>query len=286
MRSPVRISLRCWQSFPQPVRSLQQSRLISHLEVERKFLPAADFHRRVERLIRCNFGERSSSSNPIWSASRSELIRDKYFDCNGALARKGIWIRYRFTTSKGTKDAESNYRLPADGRWDAKVRLGGDFVESQFEEHEGEQSIKKLLAEHVPGTMLEDLQVNADLETTRTMWSIPLRDGHLLEDKAPGSDGDYLTIALDHVVSLGERTIEGQRFEHVVGEIELTKRVNAVLEDEGFAEKRKMELDRMRTQIEDFMNNNPGLFSKLKPKGKLSAYFDWVGPGVASVVRK
>jgi hypothetical protein len=134
--------------------------------------------------------------------------------------------------------------------------------------------------------MLEDLQVHADLETTRITWNIRLRDRHLLENEAPCSDGDYLTIALDHIVSLGERKIEGQRFEHIVGEIELTKRVNAIPEDEGFAEQMKLELDRMRTQIDDFMNDNPGLFSKLKPKGKLSAYFDWAGPGVASVVQK
>ena len=164
------------------------------------------------------------------------------------------------------------------------MRLGGDFIESQFEEHEGEQSIRKLLSEHVPGTMLEDLKVNADLETTRTTWSIWLRDRHLLEDQAPCSDGDYLTVALDHVVSLKERMTEGQRFEHIVGEIELTKRVNAIPEDEGFTKERKMELDRMKTQIEDFMNDNPGLFSKLKPRGKLSAYFDWTSPRVAGAV--
>ena len=284
MRSLVRISLRCCQSFPQPVRCPPQSRSVSHLEVERKFLPASDFHRRVESLVRCNFGAHRSPSNPIWSASKTELIRDKYFDRNGALASKGIWIRYRYTTSRETRDAESDPRLPADGRWDAKVRLGGDFIESQFEEHEGEQSIRKLLSEHVPGTMLEDLKVNADLETTRTTWSIWLRDRHLLEDQAPCSDGDYLTVALDHVVSLKERMTEGQRFEHIVGEIELTKRVNAIPEDEGFTKERKMELDRMKTQIEDFMNDNPGLFSKLKPRGKLSAYFDWTSPRVAGAV--
>jgi hypothetical protein len=166
MRSPVRISLRCWQSFPQPVRCPPQSRSVSHLEVERKFLPASDFHRRVESLMRCNFGEHRSPSSPIWSASKTELIRDKYFDYNGALASKGIWIRYRYTTSTETQDAESNPRLPADGRWDAKVRLGGDFIESQFEEHEGEQTIRKLLSEHARRPQVEHSKATEDESVT------------------------------------------------------------------------------------------------------------------------
>ena len=66
-------------------------------------------------------------------------------------------MRYRYRTSTDTEDA-----LPADGRWDAKARLRGDFIESQFEEHQVEQSVKNLLPEHVPGTMLEDLELSAD----------------------------------------------------------------------------------------------------------------------------
>ena len=108
-------------------------------------------------------------------------------------------MRYRYRTSTDTEDA-----LPADGRWDAKARLRGDFIESQFEEHQVEQSVKNLLPEHVPGTMLEDLELSADLETTLATWDIPLGDRYLLKYRASCSDDNYLNIALDHVVSLKE----------------------------------------------------------------------------------
>ena len=264
-----------------------QSRSVSHLEVERKFLPASDFCRRFESLR--NFGERRSPSSPVWSASKTQRIRDTYFDYHDVLASKGIWIRYRYKTSTETKDAQSTTDPPADGCWDAKVRLGGDFIESQFEEHQGEPSIRKLLSEHVPGTMFGDLEITADLETTRTTWDVRLRDRYLSIDQAPCSNGDYLTVALDHVVSLKEKRIDGQptaTFEHVVGEIELTKRVNARPEDGDFAKERKMELDRMKAQIEDFMMYNPGLFSQSMPTGKLSAYFDWKSRELAGAAQR
>ena len=275
MHSLVRITLRHRRTIPQSVTWLSQSRSVSYLEVERKFLPASDFHRKVDSLC-------SPRNVP-----KTERIRDTYYDYSGVLANKGIWIRYRCITSIGTENDLPITDLSSDERWDAKVRLGGDFIESQFEEYQGEQSIRNLLLENVPGTTLEDLAITADLETTRTTWNIRPRVGYLQPDRDAHNDADYLTVALDHVVSLKEERTGSQHFpmfEHLVGEVELIKEVNTTSEHEEITKERNMELDQMNIQIEGFMTDNPGLFSQLKPVGKLSAYFDWEKHALASAV--
>ena len=222
-----------------------------------------------------------------WGAPKTERIRDTYYDYSDILAKKGIWIRYRRTTSLGIEKDGPITDPPFHECWDAKVRLGGNFTESRFEEYQGEQSIRSLLSEHVRGTILEDLAVTADLETTRTTWRIRLNDRHIQPNMDACDDADYLTVALDHVSSLKEERQVSQRFptfEHVVGEVELIKKVRKRAEDGDIAKERKTALDLMDAQIEGFMKGNPGLFSQLKPIGKLSAYFEWKGHALASVV--
>ena len=273
MHSLFRFTWRTRRGFSRAVRWLPLSRSVSYLEVESKFLPASDFLDGMNSL--CSTQD----------ASKIERFRDTYYD-NGILAKKGIWIRYRRTTSVGTEDDEPVADLPSDECWNAKVRLGGDFIESQFEEHHGEGSIRDLLSTHIPGTMLEDLAITADLETTRTTWSIRLHDSYSHANSSTCNDAEYMSVALDHVVSLKEEPACSQllpKFEHLVGEVELVKPVSTASEDEDVAVESEMELDQMKSRIGEFMKDNPRLFSQSKPVGKLSAYFDWERRSLAAV---
>ncbi|KAK3679567.1 hypothetical protein LTR37_021413, partial [Vermiconidia calcicola] len=194
-----------------------------------------------------------------------------YFDLDNKLFDKGIWIRYR---CESLAEAEAKINC----RWNSKLRLGGDFINSESMELEGEENVRNLLLAYSPCTMLEDLELTADLETIRLVWNI--RDYHasLTEPRAPSKGRECLSIVLDRVVVTGAGdggNATGSQFEHEVGEVELTRDIDACFPLELYPERRRQMLDRIGAEVQQYMDEHLELFSHIRPVGKLSAYFDW-----------
>lgn len=162
-----------------------------------------------------------------------QIIRDSYYDKSNALSTTGAWIRNR------------------DGEWQAKIRKGGNFTNSRFEELSSTDDI----AAYIKRTTGIDggeavnfgLYPIAAFSTTRETWVAD----------------DEFQIVLD--------TMD---FGHQVGEIELQKTL--VSEDGNVpTEKQKQtELQIMDEKIVEFMKTYAWAFSPGEPKGKLTAYFE------------
>lgn len=88
------------------------------MEVERKFVCDT----RIADRIRQNNGQPPFRS--LQCEGRKDF-HDSYYDLNGTLSRRGIWVRKR------------------DGEWQAKARQGGDYTNSQFSEVKGEEAVRK-----------------------------------------------------------------------------------------------------------------------------------------------
>jgi thiamine-triphosphatase len=102
---------------------------IHRLEVERKFLvtPVAISY------LRSNSG---GSRFKKHESLGKQTTQDTYYDRNGLLFSKGVYIRRR------------------NGHWEAKIRTGGDFINSAFTEVDGNNAVKEI--------MNQNLTVSAD----------------------------------------------------------------------------------------------------------------------------
>src|SRR5438034_1587081 len=88
----------------------------SILEVERKFCGLA-----VQKLT-------TNSGNPPFRSLESlgdRTIRDIYYDRSNILSTKGVWVRRR------------------NGQWQAKIKRGGNFNNSRFEELSNAEDISQ-----------------------------------------------------------------------------------------------------------------------------------------------
>ncbi|RMZ77163.1 hypothetical protein DV737_g4497, partial [Chaetothyriales sp. CBS 132003] len=213
------------------------------LEVERKFLatPVAVSY------LRSNGG----GGGPGFKQHErlgTQTTHDTYYDRDGLLFSKGVYIRRR------------------NGHWEAKVRSGGDFINSAFTEVDGFSAVKEVIRQNLAvsvddgghhhgdrvGSIECILQPCAEFVTERESWMI---------------DG---TFKVD---------VDTTDFGHSVGEVELTatlgKNTNGgdqVGEEEEL--RHKMDQD-----INAFMQSYPQAFPAGRPLGKLSAYFDKLGRG-------
>lgn len=194
------------------------------LEVERKFRSLA-----VRELTR--YGGR-----PHFKSLRKlsdQIIRDSYYDKSSILSSAGAWIRNR------------------DGEWQAKIRKGGNFTNSRFEEL---SSIDDIAAYIKRTTGIDGgeainfgLQPTAIFSTTRETWV---------------ADDEF------HVV------LDTMDFGHQVGEIELQK-ILASEDGSALTEQHKQEaMQIMDDRIVSFMKTYAWAFSAGEPKGKLTAYFE------------
>ncbi|KAF2116804.1 CYTH-like domain-containing protein [Lophiotrema nucula] len=131
-----------------PAKSLRTT-----LEVERKFLPT------LESLagLRANTGERPFVNHRPLGLS---TYHDIYYDRAGELMKRGIYVRLR------------------NGDWEAKVRSGGDFLNSQFTEYNKREEIEEILRSVSAsiGQSLRlhpfDLSVVANFVTKRESWDL------------------------------------------------------------------------------------------------------------------
>jgi thiamine-triphosphatase len=145
------------------------------------------------------------------------------------------------------------------GKWEAKVRQAGGFVNSQFAEYKGFEDVDALVREafggRIEGQFLYCLHRMAEFSTTRQKWDI-----------------EGFEIVVDET-----------DFGHTVGEVELCDRVERQPEESDEDHKRNIRAMGMMMdmRMERFMKDHRQVFPALpsgthpKPVGKLSAYFAW-----------
>ncbi|RTE71885.1 hypothetical protein BHE90_013701 [Fusarium euwallaceae] len=202
------------------------------LEVERKFRALA-----VRELTQ-------HGGDPHFQSLRKlppKRIRDTYYDRTNILSSAGAWVRRR------------------NGGWEAKIRKGGDFTNSRFEELTNPRDIAAYV-QSVTGAADAaasagcnfGLAATADFCTRRETWI---------------ADGEF-RIVLDAI-----------DFGHEVGEVEL-QLVLAGVGDEEPGEARKQEAAAaMDERVEAFMKRYAWAFAPGEPKGKLTAYFEKFNTG-------
>ena len=257
--------------------------LASHVEVERKFLPTALLEAQLDGKA-CGLEHRRQSEGlaavdalrmrPLHFFRLPDMqIRDTYFDLKDVLVGKGIWVRLR------TTEAVRSNRFPVvvEGNrstdWETKVRLGGDYTNSQFTELQGKQEVQSLIAQHLPSAVETDLEVIADLDTHRKSWIV--RD-----DSSTANCHGEIQIVLDEA-TIPESAIPEdsattvEPFKYQVGEVEMTRYVVGTDQQE-LEEAKRQAADDMQGELDEFMMHHSVLFSTTpKPKGKLSASFEW-----------
>lgn len=188
------------------------------LEVERKFSSLA-----VYPLTKNGGHPPFHTLNPL----RNRTLHDVYYDHSNLLSSSGIWVRQR------------------DGAWQAKIKKGGNYTDSRFEETSNTIEIARHVRERTgfaqPDSACFGLLQTAAITTYRETWK---------------ADGKF-KIVLDRT-----------DFGHVVGEVELEEEVDI---------KDRSDVSRIMTimdnEIAQFMHRYAWAFTAGKPVGKLSAYF-------------
>jgi thiamine-triphosphatase len=198
----------------------------SVIEVERKFLPGVEL---VDRL-RANRGPPAFRSLKYMGRRSFE---DAYYDHDGILSSNGVWVRRR------NKD------------WQAKVRQGGDYTNSQFGELSQRDEIAELVKKLTSGACPVEseafgLQETARFTTHRDAWKADNR----------------FKIVLDTT-----------DFNHTVGEVELLEVLETKDNGEPALQQRRSIAFKMDSDIQDFMHHYSWAFPLGEPVGKLSAYF-------------
>jgi thiamine-triphosphatase len=170
---------------------------IRRLEVERKFLvtPIA---------VSCLRSNSGGSRFKKRESLGKQTTQDTYYDRNGLLFSKGVYIRRR------------------NGHWEAKIRAGGDFINSAFTEVDSNKTVKEVIEQNLTvsadGLSIEEmLEPCADFVTERESW---IMDGRFKVD------------------------VDTTDFGHVVGEVELTRTLRSA--NGGYGEYGEEEEERER----------------------------------------
>lgn len=208
--------------------STSPQQLSSFVEIERKILPTADLMARLNgdyadhvRLQHLGHGAASHSGIIHLSFFRlpDKRIRDTYYDSYDQLSQSGIWLRLR--TSSTIRSEE--FPLVHDGQpvseWEAKMCFGGDYNNSQFVELRGRSNIVNMISQRFPAIAEGDLEVLADLATHRSTWIV--RDQGAIRDRRAGE----MRIVIDRVQIPNDEMESPHAFQHLVGEVEMTKEV-------------------------------------------------------------
>lgn len=223
------------------------------LEVERKFAPTATSIRQLDQ----NAGEPAFESVVHKGIT---CFEDTYYDTpKDTLSKAGVWIRRREKLECGARRFAGHKRLsPRDASWEAKVRVGGDFTNSAFEETTDVREISALLGTLVPGSGLDAHLGPRGGEVTEMARFVTDRTGYVV-------DGRFTVV------------IDVTDFGHTVGEVELERDATEAScegEVEVEVEDRTLAIAAMDKEIDCFMRRFLWAFPKGKPVGKLTAYFD------------
>lgn len=201
---------------------------IANLEVERKFVNLTAKNLTLDG---------GSPHFRTLTAFRPQAFTDVYYDDkSNMLSSNGVWLRER------------------DGNWQAKIRLGGDFNNSKFEEVTDLLEISRRLRALL-GAKISDgpddhfgLDILATLSTVRRSWL---------------ADGEFKIV------------LDTTDFGHTVGEVELERSIQfhtkVGLDVAQQKEAKMKEMDKMITR---FMDHYSWAFCPGVPKGKLTAYFE------------
>ncbi|KAK4241985.1 CYTH-like domain-containing protein [Achaetomium macrosporum] len=220
---------------PSPARQTAKTKPTTILEVERKFRRLT-----VPTLTDICATKNNDHYNPNFRSVLpfpTRTIHDIYYDApdHTLCTSGGAWIRRR------------------NGEWQAKVKRGGDFVNSRFEELRGVQEIRDCIRSILGGGIsLKQEGENFGLErlaefvTTREAWLV---------------DGEFKVVR------------DRMDFGHEVGEVELQVEVPV-----GDAEEEKgvLIMEEMDRRIEEFMKNYAWAWECGEAVGKLTAYFEMV----------
>ncbi|KAG6359674.1 hypothetical protein INS49_013197 [Diaporthe citri] len=219
----------------------------SVLEVERKFAPTATSIRQLDQ----NTGE-----PPFDSVVHKGVtcFEDTYYDTlKDTLSKAGVWIRRReklecgvrpFTGPKGAS--------PPNASWEAKIRVGGDFINSAFREITDVHEISAMLGTLVPGSELDADRGPQGGQVREMARFVTDRTGYIVDGK--------FTVVID-VTDFG----------HTVGEVELERDATEA-SCEGVD--KALAIEAMDKEIDGFMRRFWWAFPAGKPVGKLTAYFD------------
>ena len=214
-------------SFSLPFSSVMRPSLkVALLEVERKFCSLA-----VKDLT-------YNTGRPAFKSIRAlaqKTIHDVYYDnSSGSLISSGIYVRQR------------------NGFWEAKVRAGGDYTNSMFEELTGTEPVRRCVMDVIGEKNCEKdhfgLNPIATLSTDRQSWI---------------ADNEFKIV------------LDTMNFGHMVGEVELQEEVQFTATANSPIEQQKREkMKEMDKRIEAFMDRYSWAFHLGIPRGKLTAYFE------------
>lgn len=207
-----------------------QSPRVRRLEVEHKFIVTPPSLAYLRSGGEGRFKKHESPCN--------KRYHDVYYDREGSLFGSGIYIRKR------------------NGKWEAKLRAGGDFINSAFEETDDSRSILDMVK--------QNLDVARDCHSIENVLSpcaefITERESWMIDDK----------FQVD---------VDSTDFGHRVGEVELTRYLGDTYNELG-SDRKTVEEDlmaKMDMDITAFMQSHPRAFPTGRPIGKLSAYFEWI----------
>ncbi|KAF2766501.1 hypothetical protein EJ03DRAFT_176745 [Teratosphaeria nubilosa] len=207
------------------------------------------------------------------SPQPTKRVRDTYLDINGQLVGKDLWLRRRTEEVVAPQNYGKISPLEVAGEeWEAKVRLGGNYTDSQFEEVKGKEAVIDVLGKLAPGVSLDELAPFADLLTERQAWSV---------SNYPIGD---MSIVLDSVTQVSDKTpsSDTSAFCHGVGEVELMAEVVGGGNEAKHMGRKKAQAEVLRARLDEFIEANAELFPAKyggggKVAGKLSAYLEWKG---------
>jgi hypothetical protein len=222
------------------------------LECERKFMPTDALRIKLK------------STSP-WISTPKVIIHDKYFDYQDLMTKQGIYVRLRSEYTPSNSNSKT--------QWEAKIRLGGDYPNSQFEEVMGASEVVKAIQQHHSDfsvEILRKLPVKADMTTHRETWVAPQdQEAHAGAEMQVVID----TCHFNHYPSFLKKGLDSI---HVVGELELTKTISLRGDATSDEAQKKLETADMSSSLERYVEARPELFSfQPQPIGKLTAYFAW-----------
>lgn len=223
---------------------------LSVLEVERKFTPTSTSIRQLDQ----NAGEPPFKS--VFHVGVT-CFEDTYYDTpDDRLSNAGVWLRCRKKFECGRLRFAPNASEPASPHgvsWEAKVRLGGNFVNSAFGEITDMQEIRAMLSDLVPDAKLHGRYGPRGGHMRELARFVTNRTGYLV-------DGKFTVI------------IDVTDFGHTIGEVELERDASeASCEGAG----RTLTIDTMGEEVEGLMRRFAWAFPPGNPVGKLTAYFDY-----------
>ena len=247
MATALRATRALLSALPKGLRTTKPTTPKTILEVERKFrrLTVPTLTGLTTTTTTTTTTSTTTTKHPLFQSVLplpARTIRDTYYDTpHHALSIAGAWVRRR------------------NGAWEAKVRKGGDFVNSRFEELKGEKAVGGCVVETLAGINWDQggdhgvgvgggeecfgLGVMADLVTTREAWLV---------------DGEFKVVR------------DVMDFGHEVGEVELQVEVGGRI---GEQEKAVI-MEGMDRRVEAFMERYAWALERGEAVGKLTAYFE------------